>query len=124
MKKLLIVTTLVLVLLQPGRSQNFAPLGAKWYLSQVNWFGPPPIVDTAYISESILDTVIDGINCRKVHIICLCCDEPDTYVYDSNDTVYRYNFDLNRFTVLFNFNLNAGDSMYVVTNEWSGSDSV
>lgn len=124
MKKLLLTFTIVLTLLQQGKSQVFAPVGAKWYLSQVNWFGPLPIVDTAYVSESMMDTIIDGINCRKVDIICLCCDAQDMYVYDSNDTVYRYNFDLNRFTVLFNFNLNAGDSMYVVMNGFSGADSI
>lgn len=124
MKKILLGCTLILVLSQQGHSQIFAPVGAKWYLSQVNWFGPPPIVDTAYVSESIADTVIDGINCRKVNIICLCCDASDIYVYDSNDTVYRYNFYLNQFKVLFNFNLNGGDSMYVVTNGFPNPDSV
>jgi hypothetical protein len=124
MKKILLALTTVLILSQSGWSQVFAPVGAKWYLSQVNWFGPPPIVDTAYVSESLMDTIIDGINCRKVHIICMCCGSPDIYVYDSNDTVYWYNFDLSRFTVLFNFNLNGGDSMYVVTNGFSGIDSI
>lgn len=117
MKKLLLLSALALVFLQQSKSQVFAPIGAKWYLSQVNWFGPLPIVDTAYVSESIADTIINGINCRKVNIRCACCDAQFMYVYDSNDTVYRYHFDLNRFAVLFNFNLNAGDSMYVVINE-------
>jgi hypothetical protein len=124
MKKLLLAFTLWLALLPPGKSQVFAPVGAKWYLSQVNWFGPLPIVDTAFVSESIMDTIINGTNCRKVNIICMCCGSPDIYVYASNDTVYRYNFDLNQFTVLFNFNLNGGDSMYVVTDGFSGIDSI
>lgn len=72
------------------------------------------------------DTVILGVNCKKIErevfIKTRYSDDPDNilissrpqkdlYVYDNAETVFVYNENFNRFTPLYIFNVNEGDTV-------------
>ncbi len=100
--------------------QNFAPVGARWIYNAQDMF----IAGMNYpvIFQSVSDTTVNGKNCRKI-LAAGCSDDQLALVYDSNNIVYRFNSLLNRFTVLYNFNANAGDSWIVISN-FHANDSV
>ncbi|WP_162903038.1 T9SS type A sorting domain-containing protein [Taibaiella koreensis] len=115
---------IVLLLLAGGRSysQNqFAPVGAEWwyYSVHIEYQGEPRSqTNSTFHTQSIKDTLIDGIACRKV-ITDIRSDvlggfhpnNRDYYFYDNTDTVFVYNENFNRFTPLFVYNAQEGDTI-------------
>jgi hypothetical protein len=83
--------------------QDFAPIGATWHYSYqtIN----PNLISFEKI-ESISDTTINGIACRKL--------KSDTsneanYVYSKNDSVFVYKG--NSFNLLYDFGANTGETI-------------
>jgi hypothetical protein len=102
---------LIFVLNRANAQTNFAPLGATWYHS--GYYG----VYKSFVSK---DTVFKGQACRKIEqdiyikwgkFYPYLETTRDLYVYDNEDTVFCYNNRFDRFTPLFVFNLNAGDTL-------------
>ena len=63
MKKLILLWTIVFSF--GGYSQEWAPIGATWHYSEKFIFWNP--IDEDYIKyESVKDTLINGINCKKI----------------------------------------------------------
>ncbi|WP_118949797.1 T9SS type A sorting domain-containing protein [Taibaiella helva] len=103
-------------------SQNqFAPVGAEWwYYSVYIEYQSTPRVQTnsTFHTQSLKDTVIDGIACRKV-ITDIRSEvyggfhpyNMDYFFYDNADTVFIYNENFNRFTPLFVYNAQEGDTI-------------
>ena len=90
---------------------NFAPLGATWHHS--GFYG----VYKSFVSK---DTVFKGQACRKIEqdiyvnlgkFYPFLYTTRDLYIYDNDDTVFCYNDRIDRFTPLFVFNLNSGDTL-------------
>ena len=95
---------------------TFAPPGSEWYHSMDDPFYG---VFHSYYGG---DTVIAGVACRKivrdaetadpVYSSGLLVSNLNTlYVYNTPDTVFLYNGFFNRFTPLYVFNVNDGDTV-------------
>lgn len=93
-----------------GFSQEleWAPIGAKWYhlnFEQIVWL---PVV-----SESVKDTIVKDIKCRK--IVSTFYEEDGTirrqknlFTYENDDIIYYYGTACDSFLTLYNFRLQEG----------------
>ncbi len=92
---------------------NFAPAGSEWYHAM-----PYGVFHSAYVT----DTTILGVNCRKVTQKAYTANpwlamglkvnaHPDLFIYSNADTVFVYNHLFSKFTPLYVFNVNAGDTI-------------
>jgi hypothetical protein len=112
MKKLL----LFILLLAPGLrsvAQDFAPVGAEWFYEADHG------VFRATVTEQ---KVINGITCRAVAFKPFIDSlwksrdfhlqmKPVYYVYNNLDTVFIYNAIFSKFTPLYIFNVQQGDTV-------------
>jgi len=90
-----------------SHAQDFAAPGSSWVYSDHELTGnhsyPRGIV-------SVGDTVVNG---QPVHIVigdCFCGGGVANYIYELNRRVYFYNYQSGTFNLLYDFNLNAGES--------------
>ena len=90
-------------------AQEFAPIGAIWHYSQrtIN-----PALNSFKTIESITDTTINGIQCKKMIEVERDYDTIGTtyhYMYSENDSVF-FLAD-NDFQLLYDFGAEAGDTI-------------
>lgn len=90
-------------------SQNWAPVGARWYYNQPTW-DPPGV--TFRLFESIGDSIIDGRLCSVVAGRCNCTYEmPEVnFLYEEDNRVFIYSSVTETFNLLYDFNLGPGES--------------
>ncbi len=90
---------------------QFATAGAEWYFGLSSFMGSPM---SYYKMEVLGDTVITTTSqLRECNIITapyIGGNGGNQYVYEENNVVYWYNATTDAFTILYNFNANAGDS--------------
>lgn len=95
-------------------AQHFAPIGATWHYDS-SLQGTRPIYGAYLYYEVVKDTVINGQECRVVKQILNSNNgnQPlsDVYVYEANDTVFYYHASLQRFSALYIFNAQQGDTL-------------
>ncbi len=104
MKKLLLLTIIALIFLSFNvKSQQFAPLGAKWYYSHTPWSYPLRIEPV--IVEAAKDTIILNKNCRKLNA------QGNKYLFSEGNKVFLYNEFSNIFIKIYDFDLLAGDTL-------------
>jgi hypothetical protein len=92
-----------------NHAQEFAPTGAIWHYTQ--WTINPNLTSYKTI-ESIADTSINGIQCRKMIEVERYLDTTNVayhYMYSENDSVFFYAE--NDFHLLYDFGANAGDTI-------------
>lgn len=92
-------------------AQEFAPIGSKWHYDEAT-FNPDLI--TFLTIESVSDTIISGISCRKLMKISRFSITPITsyiFMYSKNDSVFFYAE--NAFHLLYDFSAVAGDTITV-----------
>jgi hypothetical protein len=117
-------TALLLIsifLLQAGNSisQEFAPVGAVWHYTK-HIFPPKGVVyEKNFMTvECTGDTLINGKLCsvllKSDHTTCSDMEEL-SFIYEENKRVYWYVPLLDEFTLLYDFNLEAGDSWEVIS---------
>ncbi|MBS1764938.1 MAG: T9SS type A sorting domain-containing protein [Bacteroidetes bacterium] len=103
------------VLFSSVASAQFAPLGAQWHYTQCTLSfpytcGPVQVNATGQV-------VVNGITCTNLQIAPFTCVGVNYIpVYQSNDTVYRFLYNVNKFTMLYDFNAHAGDTWNIVSN--------
>ncbi len=101
-----------------GQTNEFAPIGATW------WYNYEYFSGSGYLQlQSVGDTVISGVNCRKITKTLVQKDlsNPDAVVdtfYMDNEYVYSnlgvvYNYRLGSFYTLYDFNAVVGDTWAV-----------
>ena len=93
-------------------SNDFAPIGAKWYYSEGFAFSGD-IDYILYTSEK--DTLFKGQNCRKIikrHDVYCYSRPPFELVFSKNDTIYFYDQKLDTFQILYNLNAKKGDTWF------------
>jgi len=92
---------------------DFAPVGAEWYHGMA--YG-------VFHSRVTHDTIIDGISCRMIQVSPEVKNQAQSptihasykyFVYNNADTVFIYNTIFQRFTPLYVFNVNEGDTLYL-----------
>jgi hypothetical protein len=108
--KNLIIIILTISTLQIS-AQEFAPIGSIWHYDQgtVN-----PQLITFHSIESISDTLINNISCRKLLKTSRYSGIPQTsnvFIYSSNDSVFL--FANNEFNLLYDFSAVAGDTVSI-----------
>ncbi|MEI7981065.1 MAG: T9SS type A sorting domain-containing protein [Bacteroidota bacterium] len=108
MKKLILI--LLTAISIQATSQEFAPIGAKWHYDQGTF---NPDLTTYQTFESISDTVINGISCRKLMKISRMAGTEMSwlYMYSVNDSVFFYSG--NSFHLLYDFGAMTGDTVTV-----------
>lgn len=106
---------------QNVNAQDWAPVGAKWYFTK--YFSDQSGVSYSVV-ESLKDTTVLGINCRKVQGNTSDCTWHTTYTYKSNDSVYFYHPDLNKFCFLYDFGASPGDTWEILNITGSTPDTI
>ena len=108
MKNLLVI--MLTALSFQAISQEFAPIGAKWHYDQGTF---NPGLTTYQTLESISDTIINGIPCRKLMKISRMAGTEISYMYmySVNDSVLFYA--ANGFHLLYDFGAVTGDTITV-----------
>ena len=119
MKKLFFIAVLFLFS-NLTNAQDFAPIGATWHYDYVNW-----AIQGYTKIESIADTTIDDIICKKLHTTLelysfiseefVTYDAGYDYVYNDEDKVYLYRNGL--FYTLYDFSAGIGESWMVPNNQ-------
>ena len=90
-------------------AQEFAPIGAIWHYTQRT---NNPNLTSFKTIESISDTSINGIQCRKMIEVERYLDTTNIiyhYMYSENDSVFF--FAENDFHLLYDFGANTGDTI-------------
>lgn len=113
MKRVLLLLTL-LSLTTFVSGQTWAPTGAKWTFGVGYAFGPQ-VEYREWISTG--DTLVDGHVCKLIkrnggYVSGDITNELITY--EESNKVYWYN--INQFTVLYDFNKNSGDTWTIMTD--------
>lgn len=103
-----------------GKAQDFASVGATWTYNDHELIGNLNYPRTIF---SIADTVVNGIPCHIVIGDCQCGTSATNYLYEINRRVYVYNNATSDFRLIYNFNLNEGDSWTVLAQNTVG-DSI
>ena len=86
-----------------SNAQEFATVGAKWHYSFTPW--SYPLRNEAILVESIKDTVVNNINCRKMSGV------GSNFIYSSGNKVFIFNNFINDFVKIYDFDLQAGDTL-------------
>ena len=90
-----------------GALASFAPQGAEWYFNVSSFMGSPI---SYYHMEVLGDTIIQGHQCSVISRQFLGGNGDEQYVYEDNRKVYWYNQTLGRFTILYDFDAEVGES--------------
>lgn len=115
MRLLLMLSLICLIHFQANAQKTFAPDGAQWY------FGMQYGSFHDYVDG---DTVIQGVQAQIIKRVALTSQPhfgyglriynlEDMYIHDGVDTVWAFNHQFSRFTPLFIFNLQEGDTTYI-----------
>ncbi|NOX45872.1 MAG: T9SS type A sorting domain-containing protein [Chlorobi bacterium] len=90
-------------------AQEFAPIGSIWHYTQRTI---DPSVTSFKTFESVSDTTINGIECKKLIEVERYLDTTNVsyhYMYSENDSVFFYAAE--DFQLLYDFGANAGDTI-------------
>lgn len=126
MKKLLLFLSIISSFLQVQAQTTFAPVGAEW------WYDGSVIASGGLVfitrRTSIGEIQIQDKMCKEIrgvthyHYVYSPTpskayshkkNEETIYVYSENDTVYVYNSFFQKFTPLYIFNVNPGDTVCI-----------
>ncbi|MDG1334134.1 MAG: T9SS type A sorting domain-containing protein [Crocinitomicaceae bacterium] len=105
-----------------ANAQSFAPQEATWHYSEA-FFYPSPYLTYFMKFEVVGDSIINGINCSKIHkerkMFCNGRNWNE-FVYTANDTVFFYDSIQDDFHILYDFNALAGDSWEIPLPSFDG----
>lgn len=122
---------LVFAFFNAAAQNSFAPIGAEWHYfgTYHSGMGHGADLHTLYRMKVSGDTSINGTSCRKIEQTAIAktveflaghvlTDQDTTalrelYVYDNTDTVFIYNENFGRFTPLYVFNVQEGDTVCI-----------
>jgi hypothetical protein len=102
--------------------QDFAPIGAKWHYSFPEFSSP----NQGYIMiESVKDTIVLGKNAKKLNITHFPPGSSPTslqseIIFSDSNKVYLFVY--NQFRLLYDFNANQGDTIFVIEPYYSGNN--
>ena len=94
--------------------QPWAPVGTTWYYTS----GYTPLPPTVFSDEVIAIDTIQGIPCSVFDR-----GSVDEYVYQEGEKTYVFNAHMNQFYPIYDFSLEAGDTMRVYYN-YPGVDAL
>jgi hypothetical protein len=121
MKNVLLSICLLLAFI--AKAQIFAPPGAVWKYSILEqWSQDSYVTSIVYVG----DTIINDITAQKISTPYVLGYKNQYYFYSTDNAIYCYSYKAQKFTKLFDYSLNIGDSLFINTigsNESCGSDS-
>ncbi len=93
-----------------GAPAAFAPQGAEWYFDVFNPWGTHPEYQRFFVDG---DTIIQGHQCSIItqHFVDTG-HEGGEFVYEEDNKVYWFNPTSNAFSILYDFDAEAGESWY------------
>ncbi len=100
------IAMLLTGLILPAQNTDFAPVGAKWYYSELNF----ALKVVPHIIESVSKENYQGKWCSKLVSSSNDIMANPAYIYTENDTVYYFNPASNKFELLYDFRAKVGDS--------------
>ncbi len=117
---LLLISTPYLLLAQT----DFAPIGATWHY-QYEDQDSAPWGYGYYKFESVGDSIVNGKTCRQINQTKVRSDSTATdlftiFVYNQNDSIYRYSELTDDFYLLMDYTAEVGDTL-VLTNMYSSN---
>ncbi|KWW25042.1 MAG: hypothetical protein F082_1254, partial [bacterium F082] len=100
-----------------GEPATFAPQGAEWYFDVFNPWGTHPEYQRFYVDG---DTIIQGQQCSIIsqHFVDTG-HEGGEFVYEEDNKVYWFNPTTNAFSILYDFDAEAGESWNYEVGECS-----
>ena len=100
-----------------GEPATFAPQGAEWYFDVFNPWGTHPEYQRFFVDG---DTIIQGHQCSIItqHFVDTG-HEGGEFVYEEDNKVYWFNPTTNAFSILYDFDAEAGESWYYEVGECS-----
>ncbi|MDD2799173.1 MAG: T9SS type A sorting domain-containing protein [Bacteroidales bacterium] len=116
---LLLITMSIEAKTNSSKSLNtsFAPVGTEWHYGFVAHLFGPVVRDDYYHFISVGDTLIQGKLCNTIvrdYGVNMCRESAvKTFLYQSNDTVFLYVPEMTKFTPLYVFGANTGDSWII-----------
>jgi hypothetical protein len=123
MKSLLVISALISFASNAfTQTNNFAPIGAKWWYNALAYCGGTGFECGYFTLESIKDTIILDKTCRviKEEHFEVVGEYPIQfhYIYEDSNKVYFYNED--EFNLLYNFAAIQNDTISVINHQFSG----
>jgi len=115
MKTIILIPLILNYFLVSG--QEWAPIGAEWYYDVTYAFSGNIDYKRIYCDSSVN---INGIGCRRINIDFRGCNNhfsQKLYTYESNDTIFFYNTDINAFQILYNFSASQGDNWQIIIKD-------
>ena len=100
-----------------GAPATFAPQGAEWYFDVFNPWGTHPEYQRFFVEG---DTIIQGQQCSIItqHFVDTG-HEGGEFVYEEDNKVYWFNPTTNAFSILYDFDAEAGESWNYEVGECS-----
>ena len=101
----------------PPEPHSFAPQGAEWYFDVFNPWGTHPEYQRFFVDG---DTIIQGHQCSIItqHFVDTG-HEGGEFVYEEDNKVYWFNPTTNAFSILYDFDAEAGESWNYEVGECS-----
>ena len=100
-----------------GAPATFAPQGAEWYFDVFNPWGTHPEYQRFFVDG---DTIIQGHHCSIINQNFVDTGhEGGEFVYEEDNKVYWFNPTTNAFSILYDFDAEAGESWYYEVGECS-----
>ena len=98
---------------------QFTSVGTQWHYTQCTSNFP---YTCGPVEVNVIgNQVVNGINCSQLQVAPFTCVGFNYLpVYQSNDTIYRYLYNVNTFTMLYDFNASAGDVWDIISNTQNG----
>ncbi|HYV92342.1 MAG TPA: T9SS type A sorting domain-containing protein [Chitinophagales bacterium] len=98
-----------------AQSQDFAPVGAKWWYSQGDFNNP--YYESFSTIESVKDTLVANQTCRKLlatyNIYFFPPVHKNYFMYGENRKIFYFSEDSLGFLQLYDFNKEVGDSFLI-----------
>jgi len=98
---------------EPYQYRNFARITSKWYFPSYYAFSPDSSVITY---ESVADTTINGMLCRKViksESSCFIPISGPLFFYENNNVIQLYDPNSDSFNTMIDFDAEVGDSWII-----------
>ncbi|MBP7400004.1 MAG: T9SS type A sorting domain-containing protein [Chitinophagales bacterium] len=106
---LLLVVTFCLTFQVNAQSTGFAPEGAEWHYTLRIPFSSDQVYMRIYTDG---DTLIDDKECtilRKEKLPSCYGGKPTEYIYEEDSVVYFYDFNFNKFQILYDYTKTTGE---------------
>ncbi len=119
MKYVIFKFELIILFLLCSNSNLFAQ---NWNTENSTWYyGAFVYPNVTYVTIKLTgDTIINNQLCQKVEGECSCAYFASKYMYEDSNRVYRYDENLEEFHLLYDFNLNAGESWELYIDDSNG----